>query len=465
MSTELQERSISTFARLEPGANGPQWLQELRERAKASFERQGVPDMKHEEWKYTNLRDLKERGFVLATPAIASPADLAEYAYSEKCHRIVLVNGIVDSSLTSADAPGLTVATLSSDYPLIQHHLGQLVELDAHPFAALNSAHFQDCVLVHIAKSAAIEWPIELLHLTASDGRESVSFPRILVIAEESSEATLVETYASAGNGTTLTCGVTEVFVAANAKLEHVKAQRESLDSFHIALTQARQERDSTYRHFSVTYGGKLTRNDLNTFLNGSNLHCRLDGVYVQNGEQVCDNHTRLDHAFPHCDSFEVYKGVLDGHARGVFNGKIYVHLDAQKTDAKQTNQAILLSPTASIDTKPQLEIYADDVKCTHGATVGQLREEALFYLRSRGIPLAEARALLVYAFAAEVLEKIEAVEVRAKLESLLYQKLSGSPLPSIGVLTRSLISSCPGGAGPRRQSAEGQIVSHPQRS
>lgn len=422
MTTELQEKTTAPFGSLVTPSGGPAWLADLRTRARNAFERQGIPTTKHEEWKYTSLRPIAEGFFAMATPSTVRHEDLDEATYVADAIRLVFVDGRLAVGLSSPTPAGLAVTTLANDPQSFEGRLGELIDLDRHPFGALNTAHFEDAILIRIAKGR-LELPIELVFAsTGSAG--SVCLPRLVIVAEDEAEATISETYVTVGAGG-LTCPVIETFVAPNAILEHIKVQRESTKAFHIAVHQVRQERDSTYRHFSVTYGGRLTRNDLEVFLNGSNLHCRMDGVYVQNGEQVCDNHTRLDHAFPHCDSFEVYKGVLDGHARGVFNGKIFVHQDAQKTDAKQTNQAILLSPTASIDTKPQLEIFADDVKCTHGATVGQLRDDALFYLRSRGIPRADATALLVYAFAAEVLEKIENETIREVLERLLYEKLA----------------------------------------
>lgn len=414
MSTELQERASTPFDTWL--ARRPAGFEPLRERGKAAFAARGIPTTKDEEWKYTSLRELAEESFV---PGESQPASSEPYRYASKAIRVTLVNGawIPDAGPLP---DGLEIRLVEEG----DRALGSLIDLDSHPFAALNSAVFESALLVRIARNAVIERPIEIVHLTTEG---ACAAPRLLVLAEEGSQATLVETYASIGEGASFSNAVVEVFVAPNAQIEHVKVQRENLNAFHIALTRAKQSRDSTYRHFSVTYGGHLTRNDLEVFLDGPNLHCRLDGIYVLGGDQLADNHTRLDHAYPHCDSFEVYKGVLDGRSRGVFNGKIFVHQDAQKTDAKQTNQAILLSPEATIDTKPQLEIFADDVKCTHGATVGQMREDALFYLRSRGIPAGQARALLVYAFAAEVLEKIECEPVREELERLLFEKL-GTP-------------------------------------
>jgi len=269
-----------------------------------------------------------------------------------------------------------------------------------------------------------VEDPVHIVFLTKADQAGFVTHPRVLVEVGENAQVKVIESYVGL-TGSYFTNAVTEVFVEANGVAEHVRVQDETDEAFHIATSAVHQEADSTYTSYSVQFGGRVGRVDVNLWLNGEHTESRLDGVYVAHGEQVLDNKTRIDHAKANCHSFEVYKGILMGRSTGVFNGKIFVYEDAQKTDAKQTNQALLLSPTATINTKPQLEIFADDVKCTHGATVGQLREDALFYLRSRGIPLEEARALLTYAFASEVLERITVEPVRVGLEQLLYEKLA----------------------------------------
>lgn len=402
----------------------PDWLAALRRRGADTHASLGIPSTKHEEWKYTSLRGLVEAGPWRLAPEIEIDAEaLKPWTFpSLQQTRLVFVNGRFSPALSSPETPeGIELLRLEDDRAS-SSKIDAATDVSSHTFAGLNSALFQSGALLRVRKNHKAELPIHILHVATGGG---ASFPRLLVISEEGSDASLIESYASVGSAPGFTDAVTEIYVESNAHLEHIKVQRENEHSFHIALTGVRQERDSAYNGYSVTFGGGLTRNDLNVFLAGSNIHSRMDGVYALDGDQVCDNHTRLDHAFPHCDSFEVYKGVLDGRSKGVFNGKIFVHQDAQKTDAKQTNQALLLSPHASIDTKPQLEIFADDVKCTHGATVGQLREEAMFYLRSRGIPLAEAEALLVYAFASEVLEKITVSEVRAELEEGLFRKLA----------------------------------------
>ena len=291
-------------------------------------------------------------------------------------------------------------------------------------FAALNTALFEDGLYIRIAKDVHVEKTIEVVHVTCGDGQ--IVTPRILIVAEEGSRAKIVETYVTDGEGTNLVLPVTEVFAAKYANIEHVRIQDEGSRTFSIALWEIRQEGDSEYRSYNIAFGGALARTDQNFWLGGEHIVTRLDGIVVATGSQLIDNHTRLDHAMPHCNSFEIYKQIVDDEATVVFNGKIFVHQDAQKTDAVQTNQALLLSPKATINSKPQLEIFADDVKCTHGATVGQLEDAPLFYLQSRGIPADQAEGILVYAFAAEVINLITIDEVRARLEARLLEKLGG---------------------------------------
>jgi len=264
---------------------------------------------------------------------------------------------------------------------------------------------------------------LHILHVSRADHGPFAAYPRTLIVLEEGSEAKVLESYVGLG-GRYFTNAVTEISLSRNSHFEHTRFQMESLEAIHIGTVACEQEEDSVLTSNNAMFGAKTARLDANFWVGGEHAETWLNGTYVGMGEQVVDNHTRIDHAVPNCNSFEVYKGILGGKATGVFNGKIFVYEDAQKTDAKQTNQAILLSPTAQVNTKPQLEIFADDVKCTHGATVGQLREDARFYLRSRGIPLAQADAILVYAFAAEVLEKISVPQVRDALEAALNKKL-----------------------------------------
>ncbi len=395
-------------------------LEPKRSEGRDAFLQAGIPTTRDEAWKYTSLRSLQDATFG-ENSGIVSVSDVDRLAIPNlESYRIVVVDGRVRPDL-SADFVGFQVLEG------VQGRVGELIKFDLHPFAALNTATFSNIVRISVGRGQRLDRPVQVIHITTGSSTGwSYAAPRLLIEVEDGAELSLVESYGTVGVGASLTNAVTEVHLGANAGLEHVKVQRESKTATHIANTEVKQKPDSRYNGFNVNYGGGLTRNDANVFLDGSNIRCRMDGVIVLGGDQHCDNHTRLDHAFPHCDSFEVYKHVLRDHSRAVFNGQIYVHQDAQKTDAKQTNQTLLLSEHASIDSKPQLEIYADDVKCTHGATVGNLDDEPLFYMRSRGIPESQAQGLLVYAFAAEVLEKIEMAPVRVALEQLLFEQLQG---------------------------------------
>jgi Fe-S cluster assembly protein SufD len=417
---------------------GPESLQEMRERAFHDFEEFGIPTTKDEEFKYVPLRVLEEGVF---KPSYGATLDRYQVEQTPlgKIDAVTLtfINGEYAPELSTADIlpDRVFVGTLRDGFlahgETILRHLGKVATLKGklgstndERFVNLNTAFIGEGAFVHIPRGIALERPIHLLFLNQADHGPFVSHPRSLIVLEDGAQAKLIESYIGL-KGLVFTNAVTEVFLGRDAILEHTKFQHEGGDSVHIANLSTHQEHGSVYTNNNANFGGRIVRNDLNVWLNGERTETWLNGANVGTGQQVVDNHTRIDHAQPNCNSFEVYKSILRDRATGVFNGKIFVYEDAQKTDAKQTNQAILLSPTATINTKPQLEIFADDVKCTHGATVGQLREDALFYLRARGVPKKQAEALLVYAFAAEVLEKISIKEVRDALEKVLFDKLN----------------------------------------
>lgn len=405
---------------------GPAWLNDLRHRGLEAFTEQGIPTMKHEEWKYTSLRQVAGQTW---KPGEPGPAVFqSEFgSLSQSPIRIVIVNGRFDRNLSEVPVQSGLVATslynAFTEFPeIVEAHLGKAIDVSAHPFGALNTTLFEDGLFLWLKTGAEIAPVIEVIHVSTGDGM--VLSPRLLMVFEENSRATIVERYVSDGDGANLTIPVCEVFASPYSNVEHVRVQDESVKNNHIGLWEIRQERDSEYRSYNVVFGGAIGRTDQNFWLGGEHIVTRLDGVVIADGTQVLDNHTRLDHAMPNCNSFEIYKQIIADEATIVFNGKIFVHEDAQKTDAVQTNQALLLSPGATINSKPQLEIFADDVKCTHGATVGQLEDEPRFYLMSRGIPKGQAEGILVYAFAAEVLELISDESVKDALEARLYQKL-----------------------------------------
>jgi Fe-S cluster assembly protein SufD len=419
---------------------GPRWLQDLRERGASRFTALGFPTVREEEWRFTPVTSIASGEFHLrsAAPTLGED-DLAGYVYGDARVRLVLVNGRFSPELsrTAGLPPGVRVgslaAALSERADDVARFLGRVADIDNRPFAALNTAFVDDGAFVQIADTTILEEPIQLLFVTTSrvDGREPgsaasvMAHPRVLIIAGGGSQSRVVETYVGPRGEKYLANAVTEVFVGENAQLDHYKVQEESVEAFHVASMHVHAARSSTFSSHSFTLGGKLVRNDVMATLDGEGAECTLNGLYLADGERLVDNHTTIDHAKAHCPSHEVYKGILGGRARAVFNGKIIVRPDAQKTDAKQTNRALLLTDEASINTKPQLEIFADDVKCTHGAAIGQLDEDAIFYLRARGLTFFEARDMLIHAFAGDILDRVRVEPLRTALEAELYVQLA----------------------------------------
>ncbi len=432
--TETMTTTENSYLRDFTGSNngsmapGPEWLLNLRQSAAARFAEVGFPTRRNEEWRFTNVSPIAETPFTLAskTESAMDAETLNGYTYDGMGGtQLVFVNGHFQAELSSREFPaGVTVSTLAAAMEaapdLIEAQLGRYAKFTTQAFVALNTAALEDGAFVHLERNAVVEEPIHLLFLSTPNAGPTVSHPRTLIIAEANTQATIVESYSGTADAVYFTNAVTEVVAAENAVLDHYKVQRESVKAYHVATMQLHLAKSTNFSSHSVGLGGLLVRNDANAYLGGEGIECTLNGVYLGNDRQLIDNHTEIDHAMPYCNSHEIYKGILDGHSRGVFNGKIFVREDAQKTDAKQTNQTLLLSPTAQIDTKPQLEIFADDVKCTHGATIGQLSDEALFYLRARGIGKDNARALLTYAFASDIVSRIKIDAIRAQLDQVL---------------------------------------------
>jgi Fe-S cluster assembly protein SufD len=419
------ERLIEREAR-----SGATPLSLLRREAFARFAALGFPTTRDEEWKYTNVAPIARTQFRLPERAEDSAARWA--LRGEAACRLVFVNGILTPALSSA-GPLLggarvgNLAQLSASEERITRHLARYATFEQRAFTALNTALAADGAFVYLPRGVVLEEPIELLFVATGETEPIVAHPRVLIVAEESSQATVIERYTGDDGAVYFTNSVTEIVLGENAVLDHYRVQQEGKGAFHIATQQLYQSRSSNFTSHAIQLGGDLVRNDLNALLDGEGIECTLNGLYVVGGRQHSDTHTAIDHAKPHCNSHELYKGILDGHGTGVFNGKIFVRQDAQKTDAKQTNQNLLLSDDATINTKPQLEIFADDVRCTHGATVGQLDRDALFYLRSRGLGEVEARSLLTYAFASDILERIRVEPLRRELESRLFERLPKS--------------------------------------
>jgi Fe-S cluster assembly protein SufD len=342
------------------------------------------------------------------------------------CPRLVFVNGRLAPALSRlAGLPrGVRVESLAAaateDRAILEPHLGRYAEMAGHAFTALNTALMKDGALVRIPRGAVLEQPIHLLYVSVTDGAPTATHPRNLILAGEGSQAAILEDYVTLGEGVTFSNAVTELVAGEGSVLQHYLIGREGREAFSVHTLRSQQERSSNLTSHSILVGGALTRRNIHPVLAGEGGECLINGLFLANGRQHMDNYMRVEHLSPRCSSRQVYKGILDGHARGVFHGRIVVHKDAQKTDAKQTNMNLLLSEDAQIDTKPQLEIYADDVKCTHGATVGQIDDEAIFYLRSRGISEPSARALLLYAFAGEILQRMTVEPVRKHLEEMV---------------------------------------------
>lgn len=403
-----------------PGAGLP-WLDGLRREGLDRFSGLGFPTPRTEAWKYTNLRDLTRTAFV---PAAAKPAiglDLLPTVVppGESPHRLVFVDGQLRADLCSvADLPEGVVlsglaAALERHPDLVATHLGQVNPEDGGPMHALNTAFLADGLVLALEPGVRLERVVEAVFVGVGADRPTMHHPRILIVAGNGSEATVVEHHVGLGTGTYFSNVVTEIVAGDGARLHHYKIQAEGAEAFHVSTLLARLDAGASYDNFVLTMGGRLSRNELRPVLAGSGVECRLSGAYMVTGTQHADTTTVIDHAQPRCTSREVYKGVIDGAARAVFQGKIVVRPDAQKTDGYQLNRALLLSDAAEIDSKPELEIHADDVKCSHGATAGELDEDQLFYLRARGIDAVSARNLLVEAFLLEALDEIRVETVR----------------------------------------------------
>jgi Fe-S cluster assembly protein SufD len=408
------------------------WQQDLRDRAAARFTALGFPTVRDEEWRFTNVAPIAATEFRPATPVMLSAADLAALPYTSAAFRITIVNGRFSAeastllNLPRGVRAGSLAAAATEHADVVPRYYGQLADYQSRAFVALNTALATDGAYLYIPDGTVLDGPVEILFVSAGDSASAeMASTRVLIVAGERSQVRIVETYAALRHGTYFTNAVTEIFAAEGAIVDHYKVQQESLDAYHVATMQVNAQRGATVSSHSFSLGGKLVRNDANAVLDGEGAEVTLNGLYLADGDRLVDNHTAIDHAKAHCPSHEIYKGILGGKARAIFNGKIIVRQDAQKTDAKQTNRALLLSDEASINTKPQLEIFADDVKCTHGAAIGQLDEDAIFYLRARGLTYFEARDLLIHAFAGEIIDRVQIGDLKQALEAELYAQLA----------------------------------------
>ena len=433
--TEPHQRKFEWF---EKQAHKPSWVFPLRKAGMARFAELGFPTLHDEDWRFTNVAPLAKLPFkpvFESTQNGVSVETLRKLTFGQlEAVRLVFVNGHYNEGLSSASChqEGVKVKSLdrglAEDAELLEQHLGRYAQDPANSFSALNTAFFQDGGFIYLKAGTSAHLPIHLVFLSTSCDAGSTSHPRNLVVAEKNSRATVIESYLSTADSPYFTNAVTELVLAEGAVVEHCKFQDESLSAFHLAAIHAHLGRNSNLVAHSIATGARISRNNIRTKLAGEGVECVLNGLYLTREDQLADHHMIVEHAQPHCNSHEYYNGILDGRSKGVFHGRILVQRPAQKTDAKQTNKNLLLSDEATADTKPQLEIYADDVKCTHGATIGQLNEESIFYLRSRGIPAERARRMLIHAFAGEIIERIRYTPARDELDKLIWDRLEANP-------------------------------------
>ena len=435
MAVELAQVGsyLETFTAFtqETAPDTPQWLRRLRESAFARFYHAGFPSTRDEDWRFTNLSALTRTSFRLPRKVVLTAADIANWRMKDAAAQIVFIDGqfvpelFLKGALPEGAAVGGLWQEIASGTKGLTEHLGRYINIERDPFCALNTAFVQDGAYVHVRRGTVVEAPIHLLFISTASEVPTMTHPRNLIIVEEQAQVSIVEEYVSFGEETpAFSNAVTELVAGDNANVVHTLIEREHVQTFNFSTLRIEQARSANVTSHSLLLGGGLVRNNVHPVLAGEGGECLINGLFIGSGHQHLDNYMLVEHAKPHCASRQFYNGILDAQSHGVFHGRIIVHKDAQKTDAKQTNRNLLLSDDAQIDTKPQLEIYADDVKCTHGATIGQIEETALFYLRSRGIAETEARRLLLQAFAGECLERLSAGPLRSYAEAAVQERL-----------------------------------------
>ena len=433
-ASESKELYLSEFRHYQNNGakKNPAWLKQLQASAMASFQELGFPTTHDEDWKYTSLDRITSVSFEHGNgeARAVSADDISELACAEtECNRLVFINGnyFPQLSLIRGLPAGVRVESLAEVLArkddFLEPYLGRYARIHEQAFVALNTAFVEDGALVFLPRNCKVKEPIHLIYVSIANGKPVASHPRNLLIFDDGSEARIVENYVGMGTGTYFANAVTELLGGENTTIDHYRLQREGANGSHIGTLEAQLKRNCAFTGHAITLAGALVRNDVHTVLDGEGSECLLNGLYVIDGKQHVDNSTEIEHRKPRATSFELYKGILSGSARGVFNGKILVHKDAQKTNARQTNKNLLLSGDAMVNTKPQLEIYADDVKCSHGSTIGQLDRDALFYLRSRGISQDDAQSLLSYAFASDVVSRVKIDYLRRRLDDYLLNK------------------------------------------
>jgi Fe-S cluster assembly protein SufD len=429
---------LEQFEWFETQTRPPAWLFALRKAGMARFAELGFPTPQQEDWRFTNVAPIANLPFKpVLEPSMVGPEPqrIARSTFGRlEAARLVFVDGHCVRQLSAPGRlpPGVIVGSLAGalagQSALLEKNLGRWGQEEAGPFAALNMAFFQDGAFILVAPGEVLETPVHLLFISTAKETGAASHPRNLILAGPGSRATVLESYVSLGEAPCFTNAATELVLEEGAAVEHCKFQNEGLNAFHVGALDVRLGPNSRLTSHSIATGAKLSRNNIRACLAGAGVQCVLNGLYLTRADQLADHHMVVEHAAPHCASHEYYNGILEGRSKGVFHGRILVRPGAQKTDAKQTNKNLLLSEDATVDTKPQLEIYADDVKCTHGATVGQLNEESVFYLRSRGLAGETARRMLIHAFAGEIIERIRHKPAREELDRLIWDRLEANP-------------------------------------
>lgn len=430
----FRDRLVADFRASEERMNGETKspLHQVRRAALQTFENLGFPTIKHEEWKYSNVASLINKAYEIGQSSTVSAEDLDSLQIPNLSGNILyFVNGQYRADLSRIVSLASEVQIMSFREALTEQseavgaYFSHLADFQDSAFTALNTAFAFDGVFIRVPDGKTVAEPIIMRFITDARTNSVAAQPRNLIITGRNSEVKVVEAYRTLGDEASFTNAVTEVVVARDARVEYYKVQNDTDQSYHIGTTQVRQSDNSLFYSATVTLNGGFVRNNLNIVLDGEHCEAHMYGLYIPNGKQHIDNHTLVDHAKPNSYSNELYKGILEERATGVFNGKIYVRPDAQKTNAYQSCKNVVLSPDATMNTKPQLEIYADDVKCSHGTTTGKLNDEALFYMRSRGIPKEQAQTLLMYAFAEDVMNKIKIAPIREYLEGVVAEKLA----------------------------------------
>ncbi len=431
---DLVGQLLAGFQKFESQLNGATGsVHSLRKKALESLDLAGLPSTKHEEYKYTNITKAIEKTFSFDTENTSTqiePQEIEEFLIPGlDAHILVFLNGVLDPSLSRWEAEaGLEITdlptALKEDSEAISKHFAKYADYNRDAYVALNTGFSKDGSFITVKANSIIEKPVVLHYINVVKDGQVHNHPRNLVVVGENSHATFIESFSNVGEHESLTNSVTEIVIGQSARVDYYKLQNDKENVYHVGTTQVQQAKNSYFAAYTFTTNGAITRNNLNIDLEDEGCESHMYGLYLLNGKTHVDNHTAVDHQKPNSFSNELYKGILEDKSRGVFNGKIFVRQDAQKTNAFQSNKNILLSDQATVNTKPQLEIWADDVKCSHGCTTGQLDEEALFYLQSRGLGKDNARALLLYAFAIEVLENVKLEPVRKYLEDLISERL-----------------------------------------